>query len=138
MELVSPNSKHLMIDESISAYPCLSRASLSRAVQTFELNIRTQSSLGDRKMASSVSGEGRMEVGSEGKARGPEVEEYDCGCRIRLRQLDYGESGEELPRKPVLVQDYIPCVKHKNVQEIPPRDARLIMVRHEHESFLNE
>jgi len=70
--------------------------------------------------------------------RGREVEEYDCGCRVQFRQLDYGESGHELPRDPVVVSEHIPCPKHKGVQNIPPSDARLIKVRREYESFLNE
>ena len=70
--------------------------------------------------------------------RGREVEEYDCGCRVQFRQLDYGESGHELPRDPVVVSEHIPCPKHKGVQNISPSDARLIKVRREYESFLNE
>ena len=70
--------------------------------------------------------------------RGHEVEEYDCGCKVQFRQVDYGESGHELPRDSVVVSEHIPCPKHKGVQDVPPRDARLIKVRREYESFLNE
>ncbi len=69
--------------------------------------------------------------------KGQEVEEYDCGCKIRFRQLDYGESSEELPRRKLLVPEFLPCSKHKEAQAVPP-DARLVKVRREHESFLNE
>ncbi len=89
-------------------------------------------------MSSGVSSQSEMGDPSEGKQVGVEVEEYDCGCRVRFRNVDYGEAGDELPRKPLLISDYTPCPKHKNVREVPPRDARLIMVRHEHENFLNE
>ena len=67
-----------------------------------------------------------------------EVEEYDCGCRVQFRQVDYGESGNEVPRNPLVVPEYSPCFRHKGAQSIPPRDARLVKVRREYESFLNE
>jgi len=68
---------------------------------------------------------------------GQEVEEYDCGCKIHFRQLDYGENSDELPRRKLLVPEFLPCSKHKGAQAVPP-DARLVKVRREHESFLNE
>ncbi len=89
-------------------------------------------------MALRLSGEGQVDDGAGRKSVWLEVEEYDCGCRVRFRKVDYGEAEEELPRKPVLVQDNVPCSKHKDVQDVPPPDARLVMVRHEHESYLNE
>jgi len=69
---------------------------------------------------------------------GQEVEEYDCGCEVHFRQLDYGEAGEELPRRSLLVSEYLPCKRHEGTRTIPPQDARLVKVRREHESFLNE
>jgi hypothetical protein len=68
----------------------------------------------------------------------PEVEEYDCGCIVRFRLVDYGEAGEELPRKPLMVPDYTPCAMHKGNRDLPPRNARLVALRREHERFLNE
>lgn len=67
-----------------------------------------------------------------------EVEEYDCGCKVRFRLVDYGEAGDELPRKPLVVPDYLPCSKHKNARDSPPPEARLVTLRREHENFLNE
>ena len=69
---------------------------------------------------------------------GEEVEEYDCGCKVQFRKLDYGEANDEAPGKPLVVPEYLPCSKHKGAQSIPPRDSRLIKVRREYESFLNE
>ena len=69
---------------------------------------------------------------------GEELEEYDCGCKINFRKVDYGESKHELPRKALVVPEYIPCDKHKTVQTIPPKESRLVKVRREYESFLNE
>jgi hypothetical protein len=68
---------------------------------------------------------------------GQEVEEYDCGCKIHFRQLDYGETSDEVPRGKLLVPEFLPCSKHKGAQAVP-LDARLVRVRREHESFLNE
>ncbi len=91
------------------------------ASKTFEEKLRVEEGHGDENMWS-----------------GQEVEEYDCGCEVHFRQLDYGEAGEELPRRSLLVSDYLPCKRHEGTQTIPPRDARLVKVRREHESFLNE
>ena len=76
---------------------------------------------------------------ADGRARaGEEVEEYDCGCKVHFRKLDYGEARDDAPKKPLVVPEYLPCSKHKGAQSIPPRDSRLIKVRREYESFLNE
>ncbi len=83
----------------------------------------------------------RREEANQGKdstAALPEVEEYDCGCTVRYRLVNYGEAGEELPRKPLMVPDYTPCAKHEGNQDLPPPNARLIALRREHERFLNE
>jgi hypothetical protein len=69
---------------------------------------------------------------------GEEVEEYDCGCKVHFRKLDYREARDEAPGKPLVVPEYLPCSRHKGVQSIPPRDSRLVKVRREYESFLNE
>ena len=69
---------------------------------------------------------------------GEEVEEYDCGCQVHFRKLDYREAKDEAPGKPLVVPEYLPCSKHKGAQSIPPQDSRLIKVRREYESFLNE
>jgi hypothetical protein len=82
-----------------------------------------------------------LEDANRGKgstAAPPEVEEYDCGCKVCFRLVDYGEAGDELPRKPLMVPDYTPCVRHKGNQDLPPPNARLIALRREHERFLNE
>jgi hypothetical protein len=73
----------------------------------------------------------------EGSNKGQEVEEYDCGCKVRFRRLDYGEARDELPKKSVLVPEFLPCIRHVIEQSVPPH-ARLVKVRHEYESFLNE
>ncbi len=75
----------------------------------------------------------------ECKARvGEELEEYDCGCKIRFRRLEYGEAGNELPRKALVIPEFLSCDKHKGLQSVPPSDSRLVKVRREYESFLNE
>lgn len=58
-----------------------------------------------------------------------EVEEYDCGCKIRFHPLSPSEVGDEFPRRPPLIPGYTPCPKHKDTREIPPSDSRLIAVR---------
>jgi len=73
----------------------------------------------------------------DGSRVGEELEEYDCGCKIQFRKVDYGEAKDELPRKSLTVPEYLPCARHKGV-ESPRRDSRLIKVRREYESFLNE
>jgi hypothetical protein len=73
----------------------------------------------------------------QGLQSGQELEEYDCGCKVRFRQLDYGEAGDELPRRGVVMPELLPCSKHSGAQTVPS-DARLVKVRREHESFLNE
>ncbi len=76
---------------------------------------------------------------TQGVARvGEELEEYDCGCKIRFRRLDYGEAGNELPRKALVVPEFVSCDKHEGLQSVPPSDSRLVKVRREYESFLNE
>lgn len=67
-----------------------------------------------------------------------EVEIYDCGCRIRIYEVEYGESKYDLTERPSLIPDYSPCRKHRHAQDIPPGDARLVKVLGEHEAFLNE
>ena len=92
------------------------------------------------KMASKMLGEAPISQPEhiKGEARvGEELEEYDCGCKIQFRKVDYGEAKDELPRKSLTVPEYLPCARHKGV-ESPPRDSRLIKVRREYESFLNE
>lgn len=112
----------------------LSIAILPDPVQNVELNTRAESSGG---RSSNMWHEHFARPNSFDRVD-LEIEEYDCGCRIRFRLVDYGEAGDELPRKPLVVPDYTPCSKHRNNQDIPPRDARLTTLRREHESFLNE
>ncbi len=103
----------------------------------FELNTPLTQLSREVELASNLGHEDQARAGSSDSVR-LEVEEYDCGCRIRFRLVDYGEAGDELPRKPLVVPDYIPCFKHKDTRDMPPRDARLIALRREHENFLNE
>ncbi len=66
-----------------------------------------------------------------------EVEVYDCGCKVRLYQADHVEVKDDLPKRPARVSQYTPCSRHRG-NENPPRDARLLLVRGERDSFLNE
>ncbi len=67
-----------------------------------------------------------------------EVEIYNCGCKVRRYEVEYGESQEDLTEKPTLVSDFSPCQKHKNIRDTPPEEARLLKLRGEHEAYLNE
>lgn len=67
------------------------------------------------------------------------MEIYDCGCQVRVYQVDHGEWEGDLPERPVTVPELTACAKHSgNGHEIPPRGSRLVTVLHEHEGFLNE
>ena len=102
----------------------------------FELDTPLTQLSREGELASNLGHEGPARAGSSDGVR-LEVEEYDCGCTIRFRLIGYGEAGDELPRKPLVVPDYIPCSKHKDTRDIPPRDARLTAaLRREHENFL--
>ena len=67
-----------------------------------------------------------------------EIEVYNCGCKIRIYEVEFGESKSDLTERPSLISDYSPCFKHRYARKIPPREARLLKVRGEHEAFLNE
>jgi hypothetical protein len=67
-----------------------------------------------------------------------EIEIYNCGCRVRIYEVEYGESKYDLTERPSLISDYNPCSRHKHARSVPPGEARLIKVRGEHEAFLNE
>lgn len=65
------------------------------------------------------------------------LELYDCGCKLRCYEADNAEMATDGPT-PLPILDFNPCLKHRNCREVPPRDARLLMVRGENEAFLNE
>jgi hypothetical protein len=67
-----------------------------------------------------------------------EIEVYNCGCKVRIYEVEFEESKNELTERPSLISDYRPCSKHRNARRIPPREARLLKVLGEHEAFLNE
>jgi hypothetical protein len=67
-----------------------------------------------------------------------EIEIYNCGCKVRIYEIELGESKDDLTERPSLISDYSPCYKHKSNRMIPPQGARLVKVRGEHEAFLNE
>ncbi|HEV2121014.1 MAG TPA: hypothetical protein VGS11_13030 [Candidatus Bathyarchaeia archaeon] len=67
-----------------------------------------------------------------------EIEVYNCGCKVRFYQVEFGESENDLTERPSLLSDYSPCSKHRNSKGIPPEEARLLKLRGEHEAFLNE
>jgi hypothetical protein len=67
-----------------------------------------------------------------------EIEVYNCGCRVRIYELELGESQNDLTARPSLVSDFSPCRKHKNARGTLPLEARLLKVLGEHEAFLNE
>jgi hypothetical protein len=67
-----------------------------------------------------------------------EIEVYNCGCKVRIYEVEFGESKYDLTGRPSLISDYSPCSKHRNARRIPPEEARLLKVRGEHEAFLNE
>ncbi len=65
------------------------------------------------------------------------VEIYDCGCLVRLYAVDHGER-DDLPEKPITVTELIPCRIHNGKTSDRPRDSRLVRLRGEPESYLNE
>ncbi|OLD11342.1 MAG: hypothetical protein AUI50_03330 [Crenarchaeota archaeon 13_1_40CM_2_52_14] len=67
-----------------------------------------------------------------------EIEVYNCGCKVRIYAVEFGESESDLTERPSLISDYSPCSKHRNARRIPPQGARLLKVRGEQEAFLNE
>ena len=67
-----------------------------------------------------------------------EVEVYNCGCKVRIYEVEFGESKNDLTERPSVISDYSPCSKHRNTGRIPPEEARLLKVRGENEAFLNE
>jgi len=88
-------------------------------------------------MASKILGEEPVPAADRASSIGEEVEEYDCGCKVQFRKVDYGEAKDDLPRNPLTVPEFLPCAMHKGA-ESPPLDSRLVKVRREYESFLNE
>ena len=67
-----------------------------------------------------------------------EIEVYNCGCKVRIYEVEFGESKNDLTERPSLISDYSPCSEHGHARRIPPREARLLKVQGEHEAFLNE
>jgi hypothetical protein len=67
-----------------------------------------------------------------------EIEVYICGCRVRIYEVELGESKNDLTERPSLISDYTACPKHRNVRGTLPAEARLLKVQGEHEAFLNE
>ena len=67
-----------------------------------------------------------------------EIEIYDCGCKVRIYEMELGESKDDLTERPSLVSDLSPCSLHRTDKKIPPFEARLLKVRGEHEAYLNE
>lgn len=49
-----------------------------------------------------------------------EVEEYDCGCKIRFHPLSPSEVGDEFPRRPPVIPGYTPCPKHRTLERFLP------------------
>jgi len=66
------------------------------------------------------------------------MEIYDCGCKLHLYTVEYGEAREDQLSRPTMVADYRPCPRHDGRYSEPPRDSRLVKVRGENEAFLNE
>ena len=67
-----------------------------------------------------------------------EIEVYNCGCKVRIYEVEFGESKNDLTERPSLISDCSPCSKHRKERKIPPEEARLLKVLGEHEAFLNE
>jgi hypothetical protein len=67
-----------------------------------------------------------------------EIGVYNCGCKVGIYEVEFGESKNDLAERPCVISDYSPCSKHRNARGIPLQEARLLKVRGEHEAFLNE
>src|SRR2546428_3844963 len=66
-----------------------------------------------------------------------EIEVYSCGCKVRIYEVEFGESKNDLTERPSLISDYSPCSKHRNARRIPPREAPLLQARGANEALLD-